>query len=115
MIIASNSGLAASLRSSAVTNSVILSLCNGIRQPQNPSEYSCHLQLRNAVNINFLASEYWVAQHLVPIVAKLQERIPLTIPSLYSPEVQKYFGIPSELDCQQVNLTDQYFDTFHQK
>lgn len=49
------------------------------------------------------------------MVAKLQERIPLTIPSLYSPEVRNYFNVPSELDCQLVNLTDQYFDTFHQK
>lgn len=41
IIVASNPGLAAALRSSAVTHSVILSLCNEIRQPQSPSKGSC--------------------------------------------------------------------------
>lgn len=68
-----------------------------------------------ANSYSLVASQYWVAQQLVPIISKLQERIPLTIPSLYSPQVQKYYQVPSELDCREVNLTDQYFDTFHHK
>lgn len=70
---------------------------------------------RIVLNSYLLGSTYLVASQLVPQIEKLQRRIPLGISSLYSPEVQEYYRIPSELSGQQVELTDHYFTTFHQK
>ncbi|KAJ3858200.1 hypothetical protein EV359DRAFT_69201, partial [Lentinula novae-zelandiae] len=60
-------------------------------------------------------STSFVTDRLVPAISKLQKLIPLQIPTLYSPTVQKRRNVPEILLCQDLVTSDRYFDSFHQR
>ncbi|KAJ4497649.1 hypothetical protein C8R41DRAFT_213454 [Lentinula lateritia] len=97
LIIAGQPGLASKLRSKAVSSTILFALCNDLRWPDN------------------MLSTSFVTDRLVPAISKLQKLIPLQIPTLYSPTVQKRRNIPEILLCQDLVTSDRYFDSFHQR
>ncbi|KAJ3728930.1 hypothetical protein C8R42DRAFT_716806 [Lentinula raphanica] len=97
VIIASQPGLAAKLKSKALVAQVLFELCNEIRFPQDP------------LNLTF------VSQRLAPAILKLQKAIPLRIPVLFSPTSSQTEVAGTFLDCQDVVMSDRYFDSFHSR
>ncbi|KAJ3924298.1 MAG: hypothetical protein NXY57DRAFT_1091257, partial [Lentinula lateritia] len=97
LIIAGQPGLASKLRSKAVSSTILFALCNDLRWPDN------------------MLSTSFVTDRLVLAISKLQKLIPLQIPTLYSPTVQKRRNIPEILLCQDLVTSDRYFDSFHQR
>ncbi|KAJ4484259.1 hypothetical protein C8J55DRAFT_510158 [Lentinula edodes] len=97
LIIAGQPGLASKLKSKAVSSTILFALCNDLRWPDN------------------MLSTSFVTDRLVPAISKLQKLIPLQIPTLYSPTVQKRRNVPEILLCQDLVTSDRYFDSFHQR
>lgn len=49
---------------------------------------------------------------IVPLVLKLQEEIPLMIPTMFAEAIRKGTSIPQTLDCRDLLTSDSYFMEF---
>ncbi|KAE9395718.1 hypothetical protein BT96DRAFT_997413 [Gymnopus androsaceus JB14] len=96
MVIAARPGLADHLRSKTVTETAIIALANEIRYPN----------LDNPVSVELVQCE------IVPLVLKLQEAIPLVIPTMFAEALRKGTQIPERLDCRNLSTSDCYFMEF---
>ncbi|KAJ3713083.1 hypothetical protein C8R42DRAFT_647105 [Lentinula raphanica] len=96
MVIARKSGLAAKLKGKRVTSTTIIELSNMLRYPNSPDMAEI------------------LSDHLVPLITKVAEVIPLNFPTLFHKKVREYYRLSKAINCWNLEENDKYFDLFFQ-